>query len=43
MYKNMTELLEEKEINGWELQKFEIGKTICGQCLRVLHQVSILD
>lgn len=26
MYKNMTELLEEKEINGWELQKFEIGK-----------------
>lgn len=24
MYKNMTELLDEKEINGWKLEKFEI-------------------
>lgn len=24
MYKNMSELLEEKELNGWKLQKFEI-------------------
>lgn len=23
MYKNMTELLDEKEINGWKLKKFE--------------------
>lgn len=24
MYKNMSELLEEREINGWKLEKFEI-------------------
>lgn len=24
MYKNMSELLEERELNGWKLQKFEI-------------------
>ena len=24
MYKNMPELLEERENNGWELEKFEI-------------------
>ena len=25
LYKNMSELLEERELNGWELQKFEIN------------------
>lgn len=24
MYKNMSELLEEKELNGWKLEKFEV-------------------
>mgnify|MGYP004623616265 CR=1 FL=1 len=24
MYKDMTELLEEREVNGWKLEKFEI-------------------
>lgn len=24
MYKDMSELLDEKEINGWKLEKFEI-------------------
>lgn len=24
IYKNMSELLEERELNGWKLQKFEI-------------------
>ena len=26
IYKNMSELLEERELNGWKLQKFEIKK-----------------
>ena len=25
IYKNMSELLEERELNGWKLQKFEIS------------------
>lgn len=25
LYKNMSELLEERELNGWKLQKFEIS------------------
>lgn len=31
MYKNMPELLEERENNGWKLEKFEINKVISEQ------------
>lgn len=46
MYKNMSELLEEREINGWKLQKFEIESSnkramfngiIPGTYIRLLH------
>lgn len=47
MYKNMTELLEEKELNGWKLQKFEIRNDDIrailsgitpGKYVRLLHE-----
>lgn len=46
MYKNMTELLDEKEINGWKLKKFEITHKNCraildgilpGTYIRLIH------
>ena len=46
MYKNMYELLEERELNGWKLQKFEIGSgdlramldgIAPGKYIRLLH------
>lgn len=46
MYKNMLELLEEKEINGWKLEKFEIKQgnframmngIMPGKYIRLLH------
>lgn len=46
MYKNMTELLDEKEINGWKLKKFEITRKNCraildgilpGTYIRLIH------
>lgn len=46
IYKNMSELLEEKEINGWKLEKFEIDENNIrarwdgitpGKYVRLLH------
>lgn len=32
IYKNMSELLEERELNGWKLQKFEINPRRFNKC-----------
>ena len=46
MYKNMCELLEEKELNGWKLEKFEIDShntramlngILPGKYIRLIH------
>lgn len=46
IYKNMSELLEERELNGWKLQKFEIDENNIrarwdgispGKYVRLLH------
>ena len=46
LYKNMSELLEERELNGWKLQKFEINDNNIramlegvtpGKYIRLLH------
>lgn len=46
MYKNMVELLEERELNGWKLEKFKIGQDnfralldgiIPGEYIRLIH------
>lgn len=46
IYKNMSELLEERELNGWKLQKFEISSDNIrarfdgitpGKYIRLLH------
>lgn len=46
MYKNMVELLEERELNRWKLEKFKIGQDnfralldgiIPGEYIRLIH------
>lgn len=43
MYKNMLELLEERENNGWKLEKFEIKQGNFRAMIMVLCLGNILD
>ena len=43
MYKNMSELLEERKNNGWKLEKFEIKQDNFRAILDGIMQGHILD